>query len=83
MATFSSGNLNTSNWRQTHREIYSRFKKNYTWRQDETGGGGDCRSKQDTYKRINASRILCNVEQAEVKVSAVFGVVYQKQRIRV
>lgn len=36
---------------------------------------GDCRSKQDTYKRMNASRIQSNIAQAEVKVSVVFAVV--------
>ena len=41
-----------------------------------TDGSGDCRSKQDTYKRMNASRIQYNDKRAEVKVSAVFAVVW-------
>lgn len=36
---------------------------------------GIVRPKQDTYKRMNASRVQYNVEQAKVKVSVVFAVV--------
>lgn len=59
-----------------------RFKRSYKWRQEETGGVGDCRRKQDTYKRMSASRIRRNVRRAEVKVSAVFAVVYRKQSVQ-
>lgn len=58
----------------------SRFKRSYKWRRVETGGVWDCRSKQDTYKRMSASRIRRNVRRAEVKVSAVFAVVYRKTK---
>lgn len=36
---------------------------------------GDCKCKQDTYKRMNTSRIQYNVKQAKVKISTVFTVV--------
>lgn len=77
MATFTSVNLSTSSTtgdRHGGRFKKGRFKKkrSYKWRRDETGGGGDCRSKQDIYKRMNASRIQYNVERAKVKVSVVF-----------
>ncbi len=63
--------------RQTQRKIEVKKKKKRAvkWRQDGTGGGRDCESKQDTYKRMNASRIQYNVKQAKVKVSVVFAVV--------
>lgn len=50
-------------------------KKAVKGRQDRTGGGRDCRCKQDAYKRMIASRIQCNVKQVRVKVSVVFAVV--------
>lgn len=49
-------------------------------RQERTGGGRDCKSKQDTYKRMNP-RVQYNVEQAKVKVLVVFAVVRRKQSI--
>lgn len=61
--------------RRTRRKIEGLEKRAVKWREDGTGGGGDCKSKQDTYKRMNASRIQYNVEQAKVKVSLVFAVV--------
>lgn len=63
--------------RQTQREIEVKKKKKKAvkWRQDGAGGGGDCEGKQDTYKRMNASRIQYSLEQAKVKVSVVFAVV--------
>lgn len=36
---------------------------------------GIVKCKQDTYKRINASKVQYNVEQAKVRVSVVFAVV--------
>lgn len=79
MATFTSENRSTSSTsgdrhggRFKKEGLKKKGKKSYKWRRDETGGGRDCRSKQDTYKRMNASRIQYNVERAKVKVSVVF-----------
>jgi len=63
------------------RHAQQKIERAVKWRQDGTGGGRDCKCKQDTYKRMNISRIQYNVEQAK-KVSAVFAVVYCKQGLR-
>lgn len=60
--------------RQTQGKIEG-LKEAIKWRQDGTGGGRDCKSKLDTYKRMTASRIQYNVKRAKGKVSLVFAVV--------